>query len=1788
MSEETPQSSRNITPKNLLDALAGVQRTGYVSVQQQKQEQRQKEMAKNLDRILDHQDLAKEKMLRIQERLTQGNVSIYWAKLQLETLRRCNDDLQKSYLGICEIVSKDQREEFRRDYFRNEELHNELFVQVQTEIDKLNAAEEERQRGKMNALAPAFIPQQPVVVKNSTPHLQVPLPTFDGSLENWYAFKCMFKTIMSRYPDESPAIKLYHLKNCLVGTAAGKIDQDVINNNDYDSAWKMLEDTYEDERLIIDTHIDALLNLPKMTSENGTELRNLIDTCTKNVDALKNRELPVAGLSEMILINVISKRLDKETRKLWESQLPADELPTYADMMEFLRERGRILQKMKDYNEARPSAPTKQRGKPEQRTFQGRNFVQTSSQSKDACFCCSSGDHLIYKCDVFQGLSVNDRFSKVKQVGLCFNCLRRGHRTGDCNSDRTCKTCKRKHHSLLHEDKPSAAKPQASQSTAPVPAAVGEHHEIPAPPQGAVNCATSLMLKQQVLLSTAEVLVCDSRNNRVACRALLDSGSDSNLICEALARRLKIDMENVNIPISGVNNAETQVKYKICAKISSRVNSFNASLDFLVVPTITTNLPLVKVDIRSWTIPASLPLADPSFHVPEEVQMIIGAELFFELLKGGRMKLADGSPMLVETHLGWIVSGRVKVHQRGPNRRVCQLSLADEQLNRTLVKFWELETCHEASPYTPEEQAIESYYKRTFSRDESGRYTVRLPFNENKSRLGDSMEIARTRFNRLLRSFVNDDKRIRYTEFMAEYLALGHMIEVHDNPNDGYFLPHHAVYKEASSTTKIRVVFDASARTTSGFSLNDALEIGPTVQNDLITILLRFCCFPVALTADIPKMYRQVNVHKDDRKYQRILWLNSKNEVGTFELTTVTYGCSSAPYLATRTLMQLAKDEAAEFPLAAQVIEDNSYIDDFLTGANSEEQAIAIYEQLTELLKRGGFGVHKFCTNSDVVRNSIPSELQETLLNVEDADINSAIKTLGLIWNPNDDYFTFIVSPLDGRVPSTMPTKRSVLSAIGLLFDPCGFIGPVTTTAKLLMQDLWRLKIGWDEELPDDQYQLWTTFREQLPALNKLRKKRCVTSRDAAVVELHGYSDASKRAYGAVLYTRCISPDGTVNVELVCSKSRVAPLKPTTIPRLEPCGTLLLARLVEKTVAAMKIPFSKVTLHTDSQICLSWMKKSPLALNQFVANRVATVHELTQDYEWSYVRSQDNPADIISRGVLPAELLSMDQWFKGDPALWLQNPVNAEGTICLDDSELPELKVTAVVSAAVHQDSFLDLTRMSSFRRLQRAWAYALRFIKICRTKVRITSDLQTQEIVEATQVILRLVQKEEFKELFDTLKDNKKKLKQYRGLAPFIDVNGLIRVGGRLKYSSIPYEGKHQILLPQKHHVTQIIVRQLHEEHFHVGQRGLLSIVRERYWPINARLVIKRIVSKCYVCFRHNPQPVNQFMGNLPNYRITPSPVFSNTGVDYAGPVYLKESGPGRKRNAYKAYIAVFICLATKAIHIEVVSNLTAESFIAALQRFISRRGMVVNMYSDNATNFVGANHELAELRILFEDQAHQRKLNDFCTSKAIQWNFIPPRSPHFGGMWEAGVKSVKHHLKRVVGETKLTFEEMATFLAQCEAILNSRPLIPVSEDPNDNEVLTPSHFLIGRSALCIPEPSYSEQKVGRLNHWQHIQLMKEHFWRRWSAEYLHYLQSRPKWNNDVIKIEIGAMVVLKDDNTPPHQWRIGRIVATHPGQDGVVRVVTVRTTTGEYRRAVSKVCFLPAVDPMDSTGGV
>ncbi|XP_033225821.1 uncharacterized protein LOC117178504 [Belonocnema kinseyi] len=299
--------------------------------------------------------------------------------------------------------------------------------------------------------------------------------------------------------------------------------------------------------------------------------------------------------------------------------------------------------------------------------------------------------------------------------------------------------------------------------------------------------------------------------------------------------------------------------------------------------------------------------------------------------------------------------------------------------------------------------------------------------------------------------------------------------------------------------------------------------------------------------------------------------------------------------------------------------------------------------------------------------------------------------------------------------------------------------------------------------------------------------------------------------------------------------------------------------------------------------------------------------------------------------------------------------------------------------------------------------------------------------------------------------------------------------------------------------------------------------------------------------------------MGNLPSVRSIPARPVSNVGVDYYGPFSIEEK-KFRNRTRVKVYVAVFVCLVIKAVHLKVVSDMTSDGFIAALKRLIARRGKPSNIYSDNGKNFIGAHNELLEIYVLLNSEAHQKRCQHFLTHEAITWHFIPPLSPHFGGIWESAVKCFKHHFKRVVSEQLFTFEEFNTFVIEVEGILNSRPLSPMSTDPNDLTVLTPGHFLIGDALTSLPEVNFTETSHNRLSSWQHIQKIRQHFWTRWSKEYLNELNIRHKWKTGQHGIKEGTIVLLKEENLLPTQWVLGLVIKTHPGNDHVIRTVTVK----------------------------
>lgn len=629
---------------------------------------------------------------------------------------------------------------------------------------------------------------------------------------------------------------------------------------------------------------------------------------------------------------------------------------------------------------------------------------------------------------------------------------------------------------------------------------------------------------------------------------------------------------------------------------------------------------------------------------------------------------------------------------------------------------------------------------------------MELPLKENYTQLGDSYETAKRRLLSMEKKLAKQPElREHYDSFMREYIELGHMKVLSNttdapgvqNDNPIYYLPHHAVIKPDSDSTRLRVVFDTSAKTTSGLSLNDVQMTGPTMQQDLFNIVARFRKYAYAMTADISKMYRQVKVKAEQCRLQRIVWrFSPEEEIQEYELQTVTYGEACSSFLAIRSLNQIAKELQHQFPRASEIITRDFYVDDLLTGDDDINSLSQLKEEITTILQAAKFELHKWKANH---QSLIETSEDKTILK-----LGQDTRILGQLWDTQADTFGYTVQTSE-QLPK--PTKRQVLSCIAQLFDPLGLIGPVITRAKIIMQQLWQLQLGWDESLPVQLHTEWTKWYARIKYLDHLKIPRRVLCDMTRKIELHGFCDASESAYGACIYLRSSNAVGQHHVRLLCAKSRVAPLKTVSLPRLELCGALLLSQLYQRTIESLNIDLDGVYFWSDSTITLSWIAGDPSKWSVFVANRTAEIQRLSTPGRWYHVRSELNPADVLSRGIDPDEILNHKFWWGGPSFLQRNyNEILNNSPSPLPMEGLPETKKQVVCLTVTQEDDLRFINKFSSISKLKRIVAYCLRFAhnakqRSAKNETRIGGPLQVEELKRSMQVILVSAQKQEFPE---------------------------------------------------------------------------------------------------------------------------------------------------------------------------------------------------------------------------------------------------------------------------------------------------------------------------------------------------------------------------------------------------------------------------------------------------------
>ena len=1433
-----------------------------------------------------------------------------------------------------------------------------------------------------------------------------------------------------------------------------------------------------------------------------------------------------------------------------------------------------------------------------------RQQTPGSVRPKEKCIFCDSF-HMAFACPKATDISVTERYNRVKASGACFNCLSRNHQLKSCKSG-GCKVCNGNHHTLLHRRRDEGRSEITSSKT---------NTEKSRDPEK-VETSTGLIRSSgsSEILMQSGIVKLESRSAITRGRVLLDSGSGVSFISREMAKKLNLSGPKVKgeFTLAGgqVMNLNTE---KVKFHLSSAIPSWKGeTLEIVAYIIDKPSAPIKKtaIDISKLSYLKGLQLADTYPHGDSgEIDVMLGIEDTMNILLDKRIPGPRGMPVAQKTHIGWILCGPCPLMSTStvngvPGIHSCSAVFNLKSETDIATHHWDTEHIGILPTEKPkltdlEMSALQQHAeKTTFIGDRYETGLIRHP-NYVDQKLKSNKDLA-------LRRWIGQEKRLRkdpelekqYHSQIQELFAADRAEKVIEDkePEDRqvWYLPHHPVVKMDRSTTKVRVVFDGSMVGHEGVSLNDTLLPGPALQPDLPGVLLRFRRHKIALVADVEKMFLQTKMREIDRDSQRFFYRapNSTEDPEIYRLTTVIFGLTPSPFSSIKTLLDHVQKHKDECPKAVSEIEENIFVDDVLSGADTVNEASDLAVDMKTVLKTGGFPLRKFLSNKPEALAKLDEKDLASHHTITVTGEETATKTLGVKYLPSEDVLMF--SFYQKMDDTECESRRTVLQQLHRVYDPLGMLSPFTVTAKQIFQKTWMTTGTWDEELPQELELEWRKWKEEVPILDDIKIDRCFVPETFTdpVYSLHGFGDASEASYGGAAYLR-IEDRGTsaVHTALLCSRTRVAPIgKRRSIPELELIAALINARLVKYVERELKLPIESITCWTDSQVVLQWISKPAYSWQTFVANRVSEIQNLVQPSNWKYVPSGPNPADLCSRGISAKALVESRLWWEGplylrnEESAWPRQEIpTAENVEKAKKKSKPKsMNVFTVVQNQDQRDDLLQhyAEKFSSHEKFLRVMMLVRSWLEKHRsTKDTVSnehdegsisfspSDRQREEIFW-----IRWAQRKAFPDEIAALRSGEPVSKQSKllQLNPFWDSeNEVIRVGGRLKYTNLPEETKHPIILPTHNVYVEKLVMHYHVTNLHTGPAQTLANLRNSYWLVHGRQEVRRILHKCRIC--RILAKLGQQMAQLPVERASMEPAFTNVGVDFAGPLYVKVSTKENK----KAYICLFSCMATRAVHLELVEDLSTEQFLLALNRMMSRRGRCSRIYSDNAKTFKSAD---SILQRLFRKNANE--LRPRLEAQGIEWKFITERAPWHGGFYERMVGSVKRALKKVLGNSRLTYVEMETLLAQVEAQVNSRPLTVISSSSEDLAPLTPGHLAIGRSPQSLPDIDKKTSTTSMGKRWLYQQRLMKQFWNRWYKEYLLELNYMRKWVDVQRNVKVGDVVLIADDDVRCHEWMIGRVVDVHPGRDGLIRSVTVKTQKGLRRRPVQRLRLLESDD--------
>jgi hypothetical protein len=1622
------------------------------------------------------------------------------------------------------------------------------------------------------------------------------LPDFTGDVEKWPEFVKVYEetTREGLFSDHENLTRLKkHIKSPakdLVGGMQG--------NTTAKRIMEALHNLYGRSEILMGKYTKELMNFPSITSTTDSNIKKFAMKLNDYCGIISDMKLE-SNLKNAMFESVLIQKLERA---------PA----LYSRWMKMSK--GRSMN-IKDFAGFITKVWTEM--PPEHRDGKVKNESRTKSvmshqvetvkdSSKAKCIFCGENDHRITKCKKFTAKTTQERKQFVKDKRLCFSCLFSGHSYSDCKYKRTCNTdgCKSEHNKLLHEQSSSATsvKPEPS---APSAEAVSEDTS---------GTQVGFHSNGNILTKIVPVRLYGN-GNFVDTYAFFDDGAQVTMVEEDVVKPLNLKGSNETLTLRWTKNITRTEK---CIRSSVKISGVQGSkkkYDFENVYIVESlNLPKRSQDgeelCKKFKHLKGLKL--PSFH-DVTPRMIIGADQAKFIIGFKTRAGNDNEPIALKTRFGWAIMGAnvqedsilsmSTFHSPSVTLSYHEATVGDKDLHELVKRH-----------FTTENFGISPSSRILKSRDDEraeqimndtlkfvdGRYEIGLLWKEENQIPEDfSYDMAKKRLINLEASLKNNESTRswmnNHVNQLVEkgYARLATEEDLKTKWKRVWYCPMFVVVNKNKDPPKPRCVMDTAAKANK-MSLNSNLLPGPDNLASLMGGLTRFREQSIAVNGDVKEMFHQVRINLSDQQCQRFLWRSCDDtiEPKIYIMQAMMFGPTCSPSQAQFVKNQHAEKYREKCPEAVDGLQKYTYVDDYFNSHATIEEAVRVTNDAIKICADMKFDLVNFQSNSSELLNSIPKRnVKEQMVDLENENVSSLLtKILGMHWDAKNDVFVF-KRKNDDLMKRMMtvnyrPTKRETLQVVMRMFDPLGFISKYLIRGKMVLQDVWRSGIDWDVKIPEELAVDWRKFIESLDLIEKVKIPRNYAPVDPnqCQVSLIVFADASDKAFSAECFFR-LDSGSEVYVALAAAKAKVAPVNPLTIPRLELQAALLGVRVASMVKSITSFKIHETRFLSDSTCVLSWICDLKTKQQMFVGSRIGEILEKSSSNEWYYVPSKLNVADEATKVTKEEDDVENSRWFKGPDFLKLpfdQWPVEqATNKVC----KIHESKSECIASMTHSkvEDDIIDRMKWDfkyDWKKCVHVVAFILRGVGRMK-KIKQPSNLvvSPDEFKKAETIIFKKIQKEAFPEeleKFQKMSENPEVKVELNSaspiysLRPFIDAQGVIRMKSRKTASQLSYSSKNPAILPKVHEFVHSLWKYLHAKNHHTGIETTIADGREKAWIISARDSLYKVTKNCSTCEIKNAVARIPEIADLHEARQHfDAPPFTHVGVDCFGPISVRQG-----RSTVKRWGVIFTCLTFRAVHLELINEMSTDKMLMAIRRMMLSKGKIQHLYSDNGTNFIGSNNQLKRDQKEIEAEMSKAVADDL----NITWHFLAAFQPWSGGAWERLVQSVKQVMKFCLDEQTPEEDVLRNAFAEAEFLINNRPLTHTPVDPDDEKPITPNSIMFGDRVPSKFTTTFDETAQFSRSRRQRAESLINHFASRWVREYLPEIGLPSKKNGKRRMAQVDDVVLMTEPNEPRSAWKLGRIIKIHPTRDGVPRIVDVKSCDGniKLRRAVGRLVIL------------